>query len=177
MKIYNYDENGIFLNECEAELDPAEWQLNHKKVYLVPAFSTKIKPPKTKENQTTRFNGKNWDVVIDYRGQYICDELLNIIEVQEVGELPEGYITITAEQAAEISEDNLKYIVDNGELILNPHYEEDKQAKEREQLGQLTLTRDNPLIDAIGKMLGYSSEDLDNLFKNKNLPQKEEENE
>lgn len=34
--------------------------------------------------------------------------------------------------------------------------------------------RGNPLVDKIGEMLGYSSEDLDYLFLNKSLPNKEE---
>lgn len=34
--------------------------------------------------------------------------------------------------------------------------------------------RFNPLIDKIGLMLGYSSEDIDYLFENKQLPEKEE---
>lgn len=36
--------------------------------------------------------------------------------------------------------------------------------------------RFNPLIDSIGGMLGYSSDDLDYLFINKEFPEKEEEN-
>lgn len=35
--------------------------------------------------------------------------------------------------------------------------------------------RFNPLIDAIGAQLGYTSEDLDYLFENKELPEKEDE--
>lgn len=35
--------------------------------------------------------------------------------------------------------------------------------------------RGNPLIDSIGGMLGYTSEDLDYLFINKKLPEKAEE--
>ena len=34
--------------------------------------------------------------------------------------------------------------------------------------------RFNPLIDKIGLMLGYSSEDIDYLFEHKQLPEKEE---
>ena len=34
--------------------------------------------------------------------------------------------------------------------------------------------RGNPLIDLIGEKLGYTSEDLDYLFVNKQLPEKEE---
>lgn len=216
MKIYYFDEKGLFLYEDEAELDPAEWQINHKKVYMIPEFATKIKPPKTKENQTALFNGKNWKVVADYREQYICDSQMNLIYVSDVGELPEGYIPITAEQAAEIEADKFKYIIQDGKLIENPNYEADKKAAERERIGKLSLTkrevflalfnakgitpeqvrasitdtaaliefdyateyfRGNPLIDAIGAQLGYTSDDLDYLFENKVLPQKEEENE
>ena len=36
--------------------------------------------------------------------------------------------------------------------------------------------RGNPLINQIGQVLGYTSEDLDYLFENKELPQHEEEN-
>ena len=34
MKIYYFDEKGLFSYEDDAELDPAEWQINHKKVYM-----------------------------------------------------------------------------------------------------------------------------------------------
>ena len=37
--------------------------------------------------------------------------------------------------------------------------------------------RGNPLINQIGQMLGYTSEDLDYLFEHKELPTEEEQNE
>ena len=45
MLIYKYSEDTKeYLESCEAALDPAEWQINHKKVCLVPANATKTKP-------------------------------------------------------------------------------------------------------------------------------------
>ena len=103
-----------------------------------------------------------------------------------------------------------KYIVVDGELVLNPDWEEEKARKERERLNKLSLTkrevflalyndkgitpeaikeyikdpesliefeyandyfRGNPLIDAIGQTLGYSSEQLDYLFEHKKFLQ------
>ena len=103
-----------------------------------------------------------------------------------------------------------KYIVVDGELVLNPDWEEEKARKERERLNKLSLTkrevflalyndkgitpeaikeyikdpesliefeyandyfRGNPLIDAIGQTLGYSTEQLDYLFEHKKFLQ------
>lgn len=103
-----------------------------------------------------------------------------------------------------------KYIVEDGELVLNPDWEEEKEEQERERLNKLSLTkrevflalyndkgitpeaikeyikdpesliefeyandyiRGNPLIDAIGQTLGYSTEQLDYLFEHKKFLQ------
>lgn len=128
-----------------------------------------------------------------------------------VSELPEDY-----EQG--------KYIVIDGELTLNPNFEEEKRQKERQRLDRLTLTPadveralynakamdfddlkaliaekiptidmkalaiefrardfyrgamagDIRLFDVVGALIGYTSEDMDYLFENKELPEKEE---
>ena len=117
-----------------------------------------------------------------------------------------------------------KYIVVDGELVLNPNWEEEKQREERQRLDGLTLTPADVeralykakamdfedlkalivqalptvdikalsiefrakdfyrgamaggmrLFDVVGALLGYSSEDMDYLFENKELPEKEE---
>lgn len=106
-----------------------------------------------------------------------------------------------------------KYIVENGELVLNPDYEAQQQQKERERIGQLFLTgadvergiyqakgmdfddilafvtqlqpegldikalkielkannfyRGNPYVSAIGQLLGFTEEQLDQFFETK----------
>jgi len=113
-----------------------------------------------------------------------------------------------------------KYIVVDGELVLNPDWEEEKKRRERQRLDALTLTPADveralykakqmdfedlkalivekiptidikalsiefrakdfyrgakangmKLFDIVGALLGYSSEDMDYLFENKELP-------
>lgn len=123
------------------------------------------------------------------------------------------------------NEQRIKFIVENNHklgyvieetdkaLLALGETEEEKQAKEKECIALLSLTkreiflalyrdkglkpedirkqimdtealiefdyansyyRGNPLIDKIGEILGYSSSDLDYLFLNKSLPDKEE---
>lgn len=141
MKIYHYDENGLYVGTSDAELDPAEWQINNQKVYIVPAGATEIKPPKTNKNQIAKFEGNNWVVYPDYRGQYIVNSEMNTNMVADIGELPDGYILITEAQYNKIVEDKFYYIVSDGSLIRNPNYEADKQKAERERIGMLSLTK------------------------------------
>lgn len=134
MKIYNYDENtGEFLFECDAELDPAEWQINHKKIYLVPANATKTKPPKTSITQIAIFKNDSWTIEDDFRGLYMVDENMSPVLVEKIGSLPEGFVSCSEAQAKKIQEDKIFYIIQDGELIINPNYEEDKE-KEKEEI-------------------------------------------
>ncbi len=120
------------------------------------------------------------------------------------------------------------YVFQNGQIVLNPDFEQEEKQRERERINMLSLTsadveraiyksrgidfediiflvenynkneqqdpeftpidikalkielkannffRGNPYIEKIGSLLGYSSDDLDYLFENKELPGKEE---
>ena len=55
------------------------------------------------------------------------------------------------------------YIYSNGEIILNPNYEQEQQAKERERLDALTLTPDD-VERALYKAKGMDFEDLKALI-------------
>ena len=61
-----------------------------------------------------------------------------------------------------ITPDQLKAQITNPEALIEFEYAND-------------YFRGNPLINQIGALLGYTSEDLDYLFENKELPAKEEE--
>ena len=106
---------------------------------------------------------------------------------------------------------NNRYILDNGEIVLNPNYEAEQEQKERERIAKLNLTgadvergiyqakgmdfddilafvmanppqgldvkalkielkanhfyRGNPYVNAVGALLGFTSEQLDKFFE------------
>lgn len=139
MLIYKYDEfTKEFLEEEEAYLDAAEWQINHKKVYVVPANATKTKPPKTASNEVALFDEEQqiWVKSPDYRGFYAVNEDKNPCLISTIGALPEGYIAITYAEAMKMLEDELFYIIQDSKLINNPNYEEDKQKQEETLFNQ-----------------------------------------
>ena len=53
MKIYNYDDNGIFINEGIADESPLE-----PGVFLIPAGSTTVKPLERKDGFYIKFNSE-----------------------------------------------------------------------------------------------------------------------
>ena len=133
MKIYFYNPITFeYLYSEDATLDPAEWEINHQEVYLIPADATTAKPPKTAANQVAVYDVKNggWNKEPDYRGLYAINETMHPALISVIGALPAGYIAITEAEALKLLEDELYYIFQNGQLIVNPNYEEDKKAKE-----------------------------------------------
>lgn len=142
MKLYLYDEfTKEYVEAIEAYLDPEETRIQGKDVYMYPANSTDVEPPTTVENEVCIFDNDNWVVKADYRGQYKCNEDLEVSLVDCVGDLQEGFILITEEQAKKIEEDKLFYIVQGGELIKNPNYEAEQEQKEKERIAKLKLTK------------------------------------
>lgn len=133
MKLYLYNEiTKEYIETIEAYIDPEETKIAGKEVYMYPANSTDLEPPLVGDNEIVLFENDNWVIKPDYRGLYQCNEDFIITEIDKFGELEDGYIVITKEQADKIAEDNLYYVILDGELVENPNYEEE-QAKEREE--------------------------------------------
>lgn len=55
MKIYRYDDEGVFLREDEGYLDPEETKKQGKEIYMLPANSTFTAPPKTNNDEIAIF--------------------------------------------------------------------------------------------------------------------------
>lgn len=169
MKIYNYDFlTKEYIGESEASLDPQETKIQGKEVYLIPANATENMPPKSKTNEVVIYNN-GWQIMADFRGEYIVNEDLEPKIVEEIGNLPEGYIVITENQAQKILEDNLYYIIQDGQLVKNPNYDEQKQAREEERVNNLTMTA----LDFIGVLQGFGLTLIQiNTYLENNLPVK-----
>lgn len=71
----------------------------------------------------------------------------------------EFQVEVTENIYNEYLADNLKYIWNGTEIVINPNYEADKQAKERQELDLLTLTPAD-VERALYKAKGMDFEDL-----------------
>lgn len=141
MIIYNYDsDTKEYTYSCEASLDPQETINQGKDVYLIPDYATTVQPPTAQINEVIIYDN-GWKVEADFRGQYIVNEDMTPVLVEEIGELPDGYIVISEQEAQKIKEDDLYYIISDGHLIENPNYEADKAAREKERISHLQCTK------------------------------------
>lgn len=144
---YSYDENTRELKgSIPLSLDVVRSQREGKECYLLPANSTLQEPLKTIKNKVNVFNGTTWELVSDYRNQYVTNENFEITEIKKIGNIPDGLILITAEQKAQIESDSDFYIIEDGALVVNPNYEQIKTQKEAERVAKLTMTA----LDFIG---------------------------
>ena len=120
MIFYTYDEKTKeYTGTQNGFIDPLETKKRGENVYLFPRNATYQKPPKTEENQAVIFNGDEWEIVADYRGQtyYIGTEQH---EMKELGDLPKGATfkpvepektldELKSEKLAELTEITLKF--------------------------------------------------------------------
>lgn len=141
MIIYNYDSITFeYIGESQASLDPEESKKQGKDIYLIPANATDKKPPIPKTNETVIFDNR-WKIVPDYRGMYMVDKSMQPKKVEDFGNLPDGFIPITQEQAETIQADDLYYVIKDGVLIKNPDYDKQKEDREKERVSHLKCTK------------------------------------
>lgn len=139
---YSYDKLTFEYNgKGDAIIDPQASKREGKTVYSAPAYATLKKPPTLGKYQVAIYQSDKWVVKDDYRGSYICDELLNVQVVQDIGELPDGFILITEQEAETIKNDPYWYIVQDGELVKNPNYDEDVEKARKERIAKLGMTK------------------------------------
>lgn len=149
-------------------------------------------------------------IVSDIEIEIDVDDFETVKSTQEIEDVTEDGITFfrTIEVEEEKKVGSHKETIVTKGLVLNPDFENEEQAKERDRLNHLSLTkrevflalyrdkgltpemirsqikdpealiefdyaneyfRGNPLIEKIGLMLGYTTEQLDNLFENGKL--------
>ena len=93
MKAYNYDRiTKEYIGSETIYLDQVATMREGKEIYLYPAFSTSVEPPKTNKNEVAVWNGAQWEVKEDYRGLTIYNtETRESMVCREIGSLPKGY--------------------------------------------------------------------------------------
>ncbi len=71
-QVYHYDENGASSGSSPAKLDPRE-STEEAPVYLLPRNSTFTAPPAANEGQVAVFDGTDWALDEDHRGETAYD--------------------------------------------------------------------------------------------------------
>lgn len=94
MKLYNYDDNGVFTGVSTARLDPLE-STEKKPVYLIPRNATKTPAPE-EDGKIGVFDGSKWSLVEDHRGEEAYDTDGEPVTVDKVGSLVDLGLTDTA---------------------------------------------------------------------------------
>ena len=131
MQIYNYDaKTKEFINTETAQESPLE-----EDVYLIPANSTKLAPPNTKENEVAIFNGVKWAVEKDYRGQTIYNtDTKEEQKVDYVGAIKDGWTLLEPFENSKWSDG--KWVLDKDKLLA-------------QKLAELSRAKDNHLAQGI----------------------------
>ena len=136
MKIYNYNPITFeYTGSQNADLDPQETKEQGKNVYLLPANATFIKPPASEPFKARVFKEGSWRYEKDFRkGFYKVDSFLNVTEITELGDIPDGYILVTETIGDDIKVNPEKYIIDDG--VIREKTEEEKQAEEEKEFNK-----------------------------------------
>lgn len=129
MKIYNYNPITYeYTGSQNADLDPQETKEQSKNVYLLPANATFLQPPASEPMKARVFKEGSWSYEKDFRkGFYKVDSNLNVMDITELGDIPEGYILVTEVIGDDIKANPEKYIIDDG--TVREKTEEEKQAE------------------------------------------------
>jgi len=144
MYCYKYNPTTFeYIETRKAHLDPEETKAQGTEVYALPINATFKKPPQLIKFKTAVYNKEKdiWKTVDDFRGEYIVNSSMNVQIMHVIGALPDGYINITKEQANIIINDPVYFIIEDGQLIENPDYEEIKRQQEAEKIANLSMTK------------------------------------
>lgn len=111
MIVYTYSkEKKEFISTHECQAHPLR-----ENEFLYPEFYTIVKPQKTTKFQTNVWNGKSWDTIPDYRGEFFFQNN-KVINITESGITPAG-IQLTQEDINKINSEEFEYKEVNGVLI------------------------------------------------------------
>ena len=93
MKLYKYDSTTKeFISEIQPDIDPLETKKQGKNIYLIPAYTTDIKP-EDKEGYVPVFTINKWEYIKDNRNKLAINITTKVIEpINYIGEVKEGWM-------------------------------------------------------------------------------------
>lgn len=94
--VYNYDRKTYeYIGASKAQLDVRATEIEGKNVYILPSFSTFLKPPTTKEKEAAVFEGESkWLVKKDYRGSIYYEKNGTKHIIIDIGEVIPEYAVL-----------------------------------------------------------------------------------
>lgn len=148
---YNTEENA-FSGKFPALKNP-----RRQSEYLLPSMATFQEPPKTKENEVALWNGDNWIIESDFRGQLQVDiETKEVTTIDYVGSIKKGFQKASEKMAEDIKLNPEKYkkiknsLVDISETDEYKNYIHEKEtAIRKSEIEQELLELDNKRVRAI----------------------------
>lgn len=88
MRIYHYDETGMYTHATDARQDPLEAGR-----FLIPARSVAVAPPEVAEGYRAVWDGSGWQQVVDARGRYY-NQNREEVWILDIGvDVPDGWTT------------------------------------------------------------------------------------
>lgn len=96
MNIYAYDpQTGEFIGLMQAKLDPEETRIQGTNVYAHPAHTTEVSPPAPEEGKKPVWDGADWIMVEDHRGETWFDGNRDEVEIKSLGDPTVSDLTST----------------------------------------------------------------------------------
>ena len=111
MKCYNYkNDTKEYISDSNCPLDPLESKKQGKSIWSLPANSTFVVPPSSKEGYAIIFNNNAWEYIEDNRGKIYWlstdswDSEPHVMK--DLGALPEGYLLERPEKPLELQKED-----------------------------------------------------------------------
>lgn len=134
---------------------------------------TAVAPPEIPEGKAAVYNAESqtWSLVNDYRFSHKkVDSELNIYDIENLGDIEDGFYLVTNETAENIELTPYKYKIQDGNVVAktDEEYLQEQTEKERQRLNLLNLTKADVLL-ALYEDKGITPEDIKTMLKD-NVP-------
>src|SRR5574344_429746 len=147
---YSYNAEGnAFVGKYPALKNP-----RRQTEYLLPAMATFKEPPITNEDEVAVWNGDDWKIESDFRGQtQINIETCEVSKIDYIGSVKSGFQKVTEEIANDILQFPEKYKQVGDELVDISDTEEYKQYIHKKEVAERKAEIESELLELDSKRI------------------------
>lgn len=122
--------------------------------YLLPAMATFKEPPITKDNEVAIWNGNDWEIESDFRGQtQINIETREVSKIDYIGDVKSGFQKVTEEIANDILQFPDKYKQIDNQLVDISGTEEYRQFLHEKEIAERKSQIESELLELDSKRI------------------------